>query len=1395
MQRGYIVLLISVILPIVLFSQSISNQKIIHYNTENGLSNGKTHQITQDKQGFIWIATENGLTRFDGKQSKRFFNNGAEIEPYGITHNNVFSVVPAVDYGVWVGTMSGLNKYQHTSGKFSHYFFYTPEGKSYVKPVWQIVAKSSGYCFLRSDSKEIYLYTPKNDTLKAIAYKNFTPQALPMSIDSVSIDKIIVGDKQGLLYTLNNSGDVVTIDKLTNSITCVKVLPKNLMLVADVNGTISVYKNLKKIATYVFPISNVPTSEKFITAIEQINDTTIILGTRGNGILYFNPKNGWSQQIGISKFLVNQHIESVFKDNAQNLWIGHSYEGVSLSLFSYQSLSLLDCPEIVFKHKVLAVSQDKNNVFIGTDGDGLFIFNIVTKQLEHYNYLSGFKGKGFDNVVTSLQKDKTHLWVSTYNNGIFAINLQTLQLSFVSELAKIPVNQISIIYNDSRNRLWIGTYENGVFVYDKNKKVFKEHYTTKSTDSKYVISCNGTTCFYEDSKKNIWIGSYYGISKINESGDIVSYTLNSHKGIKNNLITTFSEDNKGIVWIGTSQGISLYDSKNDSISILPLQHKVNSNPIQGLFLYNSNMWIVGTQSIYEYNKDSNNLKFIGTSNIGEFSKEAFSFNSQNIFIGAEKGVVELNFLHIPQISNKKSFELTDILVQGKSIFSTKNEYEARFINNEYHLYLPYKEDNVTIYFADFNFDLSHPEEYTYILENYMDEWVSLNDLNFVNFNKLSGGDYIFRVRKNSSNNSNDELRVFIHIELAFWEQWYFYVMIAIVILTLIYSVYTIRIKSIIKMRNTLQIQVDQRMDEIHSKIEKISVQEIRIEEQDKDLQNYLQEIENHKKHLMKFQDDFMRDIEEKDIVIIQTQQEVSAIVEQKNEVERKFRLLENNTNEMVFRIQLPSEEFEYVSPAVEALTGYTPQDFYDDSMFFRKLVISEGKNDFKKFRKYMIEGKVPPIMEYKIITKAEKEKWVAQHSHIVRDAKKQVIALEAYLIDISDKKELEMHNEAVQKRVNKISKMNETLQESHQANKVTNALTILQDLLSQEDVSLDEIQPFLESNYDSSSFALHMIENFISISKIEAGKLHFNYSQCYVNTLLQELQDSFSESKNNMGKKHIVLQLIIPSAQENFSFYTDTFRFRQIMMNFIGNAIKYTNHGSVEFGYELIDKPELESNYELVFFIKDTGIGFSQEKIQEIFESKNSKGTVQQQSGVGLLVAKKLIESLGGVLWVKSDKAEGTSIRFSLPIEKMKGFKKSENIEKAQLNIENKDWSEKTLLLAEDEENNFDLVREVLLKTNITIIWAKNGEEAVEIFKEKQRDIDIVLMDIQMPIMNGFTATQEIKKIDKEIPIIAQTAYANYESKLNCIRVGCDNYIEKPYKRKELIELLAKYLS
>ncbi|HRS18010.1 MAG TPA: response regulator, partial [Bacteroidales bacterium] len=760
----------------------------------------------------------------------------------------------------------------------------------------------------------------------------------------------------------------------------------------------------------------------------------------------------------------------------------------------------------------------------------------------------------------------------------------------------------------------------------------------------------------------------------------------------------------------------------------------------------------------------------------------------------EKAILTVIPKSLVPLQKTQTIQLSDVLLQGKSIFSADTKTKVEYIDNQYHIYLSGKEDNIAIYFSDFEWNIQNNNEYEYILENYMDDWALLHDANFVNFTKLSGGDYVLRIKKKyQDSSSHDELVVHIHIQKAFWEYWFFYVSLVLLLIGLIYIIYIVRVQSIISMRNSLQQQVEQRMSEIQNKIERIQEQEERIRQQDADfliqqeIQSKLeQDIETQKQT-------YELAIQQKDIEIEESKKQTQAVSELKELVEKNFHLLENNTREMVFRIILPSEMFDYVSPAVESFTGYTPQEFYSDSMMFRKLIISEGKDDFKKFRKYMIEGKVPPVMEYKIITKSGKEKWVAQYSTIIRDAKQQPIALEAVLVDISEKKELEQRNNALKKRAKKLEKIEGDFSETQNINTVKQALHVFADLLKREDVSLDEKQAFLESNQESGSFALHMIENFIDISKIEAGKIHFNYSQCYVNTVLQELLDSFTESKQYIGKKHIQLTMNVPSLEENFSFYTDTFRFRQVMMNLLGNAIKFTHSGSVEFGYEIIENVKAENNIELVFFVKDTGEGIPAEKLDLLFNTDMQSEDSEFMGGLGLTVSKKIVELLGGRMWAESELEKGTIIRFTLPVEKMKGFKKAEQQVTEKL-VETIDWSQKTLLLVEDEENNYDLVREVLAKTNIQILWAQNGEEGVEMFKQNQRDIDVILMDIQMPIMNGYTATQEIKKIDKDIPIIAQTAYANYDSKLNCIKVGCENYIEKPYKRKDLIDMLSKYL-
>jgi CheY-like chemotaxis protein len=240
----------------------------------------------------------------------------------------------------------------------------------------------------------------------------------------------------------------------------------------------------------------------------------------------------------------------------------------------------------------------------------------------------------------------------------------------------------------------------------------------------------------------------------------------------------------------------------------------------------------------------------------------------------------------------------------------------------------------------------------------------------------------------------------------------------------------------------------------------------------------------------------------------------------------------------------------------------------------------------------------------------------------------------------------------------------------------------------------------------------------------------------------------------------------------------------------LSNSFKFTEKGGVEFGYELKDANTL------LFFVKDTGIGIDNELHAVIFDrfmqanlnlSKQSKGT-----GLGLAISKKFVELFNGEIWIDSS-AKGTTIYFTIPYLKSKEKPITTVVEQkiSQIPIEN---MELTILIAEDEEYNMLYMNELFSNSKINVIEAFNGLEAVELAKSNL-DIDLILMDIKMPIMNGIEAMNEIKKIKPNIPIIALSAFAMESDKETALKNGFDEYLSKPIDRKKLFAILSSYAS
>lgn len=307
---------------------------------------------------------------------------------------------------------------------------------------------------------------------------------------------------------------------------------------------------------------------------------------------------------------------------------------------------------------------------------------------------------------------------------------------------------------------------------------------------------------------------------------------------------------------------------------------------------------------------------------------------------------------------------------------------------------------------------------------------------------------------------------------------------------------------------------------------------------------------------------------------------------------------------------------------------------------------------------------------------------------------------------------------------------------------------------------------------------LQLIDDIINISKIETGQITINQNKININDLLITL---FSIYKPVTGKNNINFYLTKDLPDDEAEIITDQIKFRQILDNLIGNAIKFTHTGFVKIGYSV-------KNDFLEFYVEDSGIGIPielQESIFERFRRVEASSKIYSGTGLGLSISKAYVEKLGGKIWVKSEPGKGSVFYFTIPfVPANKKSGKGKGVKRKEKSV---------VLIVEDDEINYLYFEEVLIDINMDILHAKNGKEAIEICRDNP-DIDLVLMDIKLPDLNGYEATKQIKKIRTNLPVIAQSAYAMTGDRETAINAGCVDYITKPIDSKDLIEKIKLHI-
>ena len=518
------------------------------------------------------------------------------------------------------------------------------------------------------------------------------------------------------------------------------------------------------------------------------------------------------------------------------------------------------------------------------------------------------------------------------------------------------------------------------------------------------------------------------------------------------------------------------------------------------------------------------------------------------------------------------------------------------------------------------------------------------------------------------------------------------------------------------------------------------------------------------------------------------------MVEKITQNEKHYRLLADNSTDVIWTMDL-KRDILYVSSAVETVLGYKPEEMTTalfESSFtkesFEELQIAV--NDIIKHIKLGEHEKIRK--DYRIETLQYRKDRTLRHIEINLNAQTDEYGRHIGIIgtsrDITTRKKAEIELITTREKALKADKLKTAFlaNMSHEIRTPMNGILGFVELLSDGDLTAEQRTEYLELINTNADQLLRLIDDIIDISRIEAGQLTIKNHSTDIIQLLKDTVKTHKEKLKHINKEKV--ELVFEPQDNELIIDVDPVRLTQVVSNLIENSIKFTNKGKITLSY-------VKRDYEIEFCISDTGIGLTKENIDYIFDRFHQVDEHESAkfggAGLGLSIAKNLVELMKGAIWAKPNDDKGASFYFTLPAEN-----KAVTIEVPSVNQIAHDTINETVaknvMIVEDEETNYLLIRETLKNEPYKLFWVQDGLDAVELVNNEK--IDLILMDIRLPKMNGYEATKQIKATHPHISIIAQTAYSNYNDVVTALESGCDDFIVKPIKPRKLKSVIKKYL-
>jgi PAS domain S-box-containing protein len=454
---------------------------------------------------------------------------------------------------------------------------------------------------------------------------------------------------------------------------------------------------------------------------------------------------------------------------------------------------------------------------------------------------------------------------------------------------------------------------------------------------------------------------------------------------------------------------------------------------------------------------------------------------------------------------------------------------------------------------------------------------------------------------------------------------------------------------------------------------------------------------------------------------------------------------------------------------------------------FFEIVGNENKSIVEK-ELTCCRTKQDSFFEIKILFQKTSEKNIQIYARPRFDAKGVYIGAFLTLLDITDRVKMEGELIRARDKAQEADKLKTTFltNMSHEIRTPMNSILGFSSMLKLKGVTRQKRDQYLDIIISRGKLLMEIINDILDVTKLDEDQIQISPCPCILNDLLRDLYQSFDSNMRKSRKPvKLVMHPFLPDDQS--TIIADGLYLHQVISNLLNNAEKFSESGYIEFGYVI------ENNGTLLFYVRDTGIGVPSDMKEIIFErfrqADESFTRIYGGMGLGLSICQGLVNLMGGRIWVESDGKTGSTFYFTIPYHP--------HCERPLIHFQTIDevtnyWTDKNILVVEDDPASYEYLNEILSSNGCNVLHASNGSEALKLFRESA-SLHMILLDIQLPEMDGYQIARSIRKTNKSIPIIAQTAHAMPEDRKKCLDAGCNDYLTKPIQYDLLINTLKKF--